>query len=154
MPKMWMVSCAVVVAGVVAESVTVTVAVYVPAVAVEPLSWPPSLRLMPAGRPDVENLYGGVPPEAVNEPVIAAPVPAPAVRFDGLAWRVVPDGTTLSGIFAVRVCPVLVSVAVKDTSESPAAVGVPPSEPAAERVTPPGNPDAVHVNEPEPPFAL
>src|SRR6185312_10119535 len=97
---------------------------------------------------------GGVPPEAVNEPVIAAPVPAPAVRFDGLAWRVVPDGTTLSGIFAVRGCAVLVSVAVKDTSESPAAVGVPPSEPAAERVTPPGNPDAVHVNDPEPPFAL
>ena len=103
MPKMWMVSCAVAVAGVVAESVTVTVALYAPAVELEPLSAPLSLRLMPAGRPDAVNLYGGVPPEAVNEPVMAAPEAAPAVRLDGLAWRIVDADTTLSGIFAVSV---------------------------------------------------
>lgn len=43
---------------------------------------------------------------------------------------------------------------MNDTSESPAAAGVPLSDPAAERVSPPGNPEAAHVNEPEPPFAL
>src|SRR5579872_3847677 len=133
-----------------ALSFTVTTDATGPGVVGLPESWPPPEILTPAGRPEAEKVYGGVPPLAPNVPDTGAPT----------VWFEIPGGGMItSGVTAivtvndlVAVVP-LESVTVTPTVNVPAVVGVPPSDPLADAVTPGGSPVNEKVYGPTPPLA-
>jgi hypothetical protein len=66
------------------ESVTVTLRLYVPAAVGVPLSTPPAVKLSPGMGESMLQLYGDVPPVAVNVTELNVPVYPNVKNWNGL----------------------------------------------------------------------
>lgn len=164
------------VAGVAAESVTVTMTLNVPLSLVVPemvALGVPEVKVSPAGRPVMVHLYGVVPPAAVTMSVRAVPA-VPLVRGDVVVMVSVGGGATL--IVKVRlatrwcesVTPICtlamvdeLSACMADEVRSAAAACAIPEivrvdvvSVAALDVRPAGKPLTVQVNGAEPPETM
>jgi hypothetical protein len=124
-----------------AESVTVALAVNVPAVVGVPLTAPVLLALNPSGRPVIENEYGDAPPVALTEPEYAAPTTpsgSEAVPNARDAGRMVIVNVAFTATGAVTTDE---SVAATRKENCPAVVGVPEIAPELLRRSPSGKPE-------------
>ena len=132
-----------------AESLTVTVAVVLPAVVGVPVIAPvEALMLSPAGSPAADQVNGPLPPDTVM--VCDAGVPTVPVRLPGLVTVGLAVTDQENDEVAVRPPA---SFAVTVTLVVPAADGVPETTPLLETVKPVGSPVAVQVYGVVPPVA-